>query len=144
MRAELRGAPRILEARSGGFTDQPAGWNSLINLASVRDLEERILRHVVDPLRFRANLYFDGVEPWRELDWVGGEIRIGGVPFRVRERIQRCAATNVDPATAERDLNIPLALMQGFGHADMGVFLEALTEGEIAAGDAVTAPSAPG
>jgi uncharacterized protein YcbX len=141
MASELRGPPRIVEAREGGFTDKLEGWISLVNLASVRDLE-RVVRAPVDPRRFRANLYIDGVEPWRELDWLGSEITIGSARFRVAQRIARCAATNVDPVTAERNLNIPLALSEGIGHADLGIYLEALAESRIEVGDAITAPLA--
>jgi uncharacterized protein len=143
MKAELRGRPRVVEAREGGFTDKSEGWISLLNLASVRDLE-RVVRAPVDPRRFRANLHIDGVEPWRELDWVGRELRIGAARFRVAERIACCAATNVDPATAERNLNIPLALREGIGHGDMGVYLEALEPAVMGVGDALLAPAAPG
>jgi uncharacterized protein YcbX len=55
----------------------------------------------------------------------------------VVKRIVRCAAVNVDPVTAERDLNIPQTLMQAFDHADCGVYAEVITGGNIAAGDAI-------
>jgi uncharacterized protein len=47
----------------------------------------------------------------------------------------RCAATNVDPVTGIRDLEIPKTLMQSFGHADCGVYGEVVQAGEIAVGD---------
>ena len=53
------------------------------------------------------------------------------------KRIVRCAATNVDPETAARDLNIPPTLMRSFGHADCGVYAEVITDGDIAVGDAI-------
>jgi len=139
MKAELRGAPKLVEATVGGFTDSRQGWLSLINLASVRDLE-RVVRAAIDPLRFRANLYIDGLEPWRELDWVGREIGIGGARLRVMEQITRCAATNVDPATGARDLNIPLALRDGIGRSEMGIYAEVIVAGAVAPGDAVAPP----
>jgi uncharacterized protein len=37
--------------------------------------------------------------------------------FKVVKRIVRCAATNVDPLTGVRDLNIPKALMRALGHS---------------------------
>ena len=139
MKAELRGAPKLVEATEGGFTDSRLAWLSLINLASVRDLE-RVVRGPIDPLRFRANLYIDGLAPWRELGWVGREITIGGASLRVMERITRCAATNVDPETGARDLNIPLALREGIGRSEMGVYAEVVVAGTVAEGDAVIPP----
>ena len=85
MKEELRGAAKLVEAREGGFTDAPAPWLSLINLASVRDLGERIVGGEIDPLRFRANLYLEGLAPWRELDLVDREIAIGPVQAQGRE-----------------------------------------------------------
>ncbi len=139
MKTELRGAPKLVEATDGGFTDSREAWLSLINLASVRDLE-RVVRAPIDPLRFRANLYIDGPEPWRELDWVGRKVGIGGVRLRVMEQITRCAATNVDPATGARDLNIPLALRDGIGRGEMGIYAEVIIGGTVAAGEAVVPP----
>ena len=49
--------------------------------------------------------------------------------------ITRCAATQVNPATAERDLDIVAALGRAFGHINMGVYAEVLKGGEIALGD---------
>ena len=49
----------------------------------------------------------------------------------------RCAATNVDPDTGIRDLSIPDALMQRFGHRDFGVYGEVIAAGDIAMGDEV-------
>ncbi|MGO8867178.1 MAG: MOSC domain-containing protein [Alphaproteobacteria bacterium] len=134
MKEELRGAAKLVEAREGGFTDAPEPWLSLVNLASVRDLGERIVGGEIDPLRFRANLYLEGLAPWRELDLVGREIGIGPVRLKVERAITRCAAVNVNPATGARDLNLPRALEGGIGHANMGVYAEVLSAGEIECG----------
>ncbi len=40
------------------------------------------------------------------------------------KRITRCAAVNVDPETAARDLGIPQALTQRLGHNECGVYAE--------------------
>ncbi|MFQ5774854.1 MAG: MOSC domain-containing protein [Kiloniellaceae bacterium] len=140
MGASVRGAPRLVEAAGHMFSDARHKYVSLINLASVHDLE-RVVRQTVDPLRFRANLYLEGAPAWAEFDWVGREIAIGAVRMRVAEPIERCAATNVNPTTAERDLNLPLALQRGFAHANMGVYAEVLTGGEFRRGDTLTAPA---
>ncbi len=55
-------------------------------------------------------------------------------------RIERCAAINVDPETAARDMNIPLALQRGFGHVDIRVYTKVLTAGVITAGDRIVVP----
>ena len=75
--------PVIVRSRGGHFMDKPDNVVSLINLATVRELEER-WRTPIDPLRFRANIYIDGAAPWEEFDWVGQDIRIGGTPVRGR------------------------------------------------------------
>lgn len=137
-RYELRGAPRVLAAPDGfRFVDTTEGFVSLINLASCRALGE-IIGQPVDPLRFRGNLYLDGMEPWEEFDLVGHTIEVGNqVRLKVTQRIFRCAATNVDPMTAKRDLDVPGTLMRSFGHTDCGIFAEIERGGLIAEGDAV-------
>ena len=113
---ELRGAPKLLAAPDGfRFTDSPKGFVSLINLASVVAVEG-FVGAAVDPLRFRGNLHLEGLEPWAEFDLVGQELETGsGLRLKVTKRIQRCAATNVDPGTGARDLDIPTTLMRRWG-----------------------------
>lgn len=139
MGASAHGAVRLVEAADHTFSDHNAKVVSLINLASVRDLE-RVIRAPVNPIRFRGNVYFDGAAPWADFDWVGEEITIGDARLRVTDRIVRCAATNVDPESAARDLNIPRTLQKGFGHADLGIYAEVTAPGTIRAGDAIAAP----
>lgn len=109
---------------------------SIINLASIHDFE-RVARQPVDPRRFRGNIIIDGLPAWEEFTWVDREITIGSARMKVVERIERCAATNVHPETAERDMNIPLTLRKGFGHIDMGVYAQVVAGGEIRPGDPI-------
>lgn len=139
----LRSAPTLVQARDGHFMDKPDSVMSLINLATVRSLEER-WGYKIDPLRFRANFYIDDANPWEEFDWIGGDIRIGDTLFRVDRRNGRCGATNVNPATGRRDLDLPGSLRAAFGHKDLGVYLIAREGGQIAVGDTVDAPTAAG
>ncbi len=132
---------RIVEAAGHAFADarkQPDAvsdkYVSLINLASIAELAAAT-GAPIDPLRFRANVYFDGAPAWSELDWLGREIALGGAQLRVIARITRCAATQVNPQTAERDLDVPAALQRHFGHNLMGVYAEVTAGGAIAAGD---------
>jgi uncharacterized protein YcbX len=136
MGGEARGAPKLLEAPGHMFSDVARKVVSIIGLASLRDLE-RVVRRPVDPRRFRANLYFENGRPWEEFEWVGRDVRIGPVRLRGIKPIERCAATNVDPETGERDLNIPLALQQGFQHEHAGIYAQVMDGGPIAIGDEI-------
>jgi uncharacterized protein YcbX len=137
MAGAARGAPHLVEAPGHMFSDTRDKVVSIINLASVHDLE-RVVRQPVEPLRFRANLYIEGAPAWSEFEWVGKDIAIGDARLTVTKRIDRCAATNVNPETAERDRNIPRALQRGFGHIDMGVYAKVVTGGTIATGDSLS------
>lgn len=136
---EVRGSPKLLRADGHTFSDVPRHCLSLINISSLRELE-RVMKMPLDPLRFRANLYFDSGTPWQEFEWCGDELQIGDeVVLQVFSRIVRFAATNVNLETASRDTNIPLQLQQAFGHADMGIYAEVVKGGAIALGDMVRA-----
>jgi uncharacterized protein YcbX len=136
------GPAHFVTAGETSFTDVPQNCLSLLNLESVRDLGRRMGRNI-DPLRFRANLYIDGLPPWREFDWVGQEIRIGEATLRIPSRIPRCAATSVNPATGERDMNIVKGLRAAFGHYDTGVYAEVVRGGCVGLGDVVIPPDDP-
>ena len=134
---ELHGAPKILHANGHSFSDVARKVVSIINLASVAALED-IVDAPVNPLRFRGNVYATGWPAGSELDLVGKELRIGShACLKVVKRIVRCAATNVDPLTGIRDLNIPSALMRALGHGDCGIYAEVTTAGEITAGNEI-------
>jgi GntR family transcriptional regulator / MocR family aminotransferase len=135
----LRAPPVLVRSSSGHFMDKPDNVISLINLATVRSLEEQ-WGVEIDPLRFRANIYIDGAKPWEEFDWVGSEIRIGGTVFAVDRKNGRCGATNVNPATGRRDLDIPSSLRAAFGHKNLGVYLIVREGGQIAVDDPVFVP----
>jgi uncharacterized protein YcbX len=133
---ELRGPPKVLYGEGHSFSDVARKVLSIINLASVAEVETAI-GAAVDPIRFRGNLYVRGWPAWREFDLLGGEIRIGEARLKVVKRIQRCAATEVDPATGIRDLPVPRTLMDNFGHTDCGIYAEVIVGGEISAGDKI-------
>jgi uncharacterized protein YcbX len=133
---EASGEPSFVEAPGHAFTDVAKKCVSIIGLASLAALEAK-LGVPLDPLRFRANFYFSGGMPWGEFDLLGEEIMLGGARLRVFKRIVRCPATEVNPATAERDAKPPQALREHFGHADLGVYAEVIEEGRVAVGDAL-------
>ncbi|MEW6255909.1 MAG: MOSC domain-containing protein [Pseudomonadota bacterium] len=138
MGKEQRGPLKVLEAPQGHrFTDSlRSGFVSLLNLASVRDLESS-MGAALDPLRFRMNLHLDGLARGAELELAGKEITIGPVRLKVLKRTERCAATNVDPETGVRDVNVVKGLHQAYGHTDCGIYAKVVQGGRIAPGDAV-------
>jgi MOSC domain-containing protein len=139
MKAELRGPPKIVHAEGHSFCDVAAKCVHIVNLASVRELE-RTLGRPIDPLRFRANLYLEGVAPWGEFGWIDREIGLGNCTLGVFARTTRCEATNVDPARGVRDMALPAHLQRTWGHADFGIYAKVVTGGEVAVGSPVTLP----
>ncbi|MEQ9638463.1 MAG: MOSC domain-containing protein [Alphaproteobacteria bacterium] len=139
LKDEIRGPVRIVSAPGHHFADVPQPLVSLINRASVAELS-RVAGTDVDPMRFRGNLYLDGLPAWAEFGWLGQEIALGDqVKAKVVARIERCAAVNVDPASGARDMNLPRLLNSAFGHVDMGVYAAITTGGEVRVGDALVA-----
>lgn len=112
---------------------------SFINLQSIRALEERV-GVPIDPARFRANILFDGMPAFSELRLVGDEIRVGSARFRAVLNTRRCAATEVNPVDARRDLPIPRLLVQHFGANEMGVYAEVVEGAEVEVGNVVSYP----
>lgn len=134
---EMRGPAKVLRAPGYHFMDSKRGFVSLINLASVRALEEHVGRPV-DPLRFRGNIYVDGLAPWQEFDFVDRTLRIGAAEFVGEKRIDRCIATHVDPDTGKADIDMVRLLKTTYGHIECGVYLRIAGSGRIALGDRVT------
>ncbi|MEX0590720.1 MAG: MOSC domain-containing protein [Xanthobacteraceae bacterium] len=134
MGADARGQIRLLEAPDHSFSDVAKKVVSIINLASVAALEQSIKRKI-HPLRFRGNVYVQGLPAWAEIEFVGRTIEIGPVRLRVVKVIQRCAATEVDPETAARDIDVPDALYRLTGKDDCGIYAEVVSPGRVAADD---------
>lgn len=132
--------PRFVSAAPHRFTDvsvdsaQMMNAISVVNLASVRDLSTRIGTELA-PGRFRANFEVDLGMPWVELEAVGQTFRFGDVQLRILARTRRCAATEVDPVTAERDVRVPYLLRKEMGHMDMGIYTEVVQGGTLRTGD---------
>jgi uncharacterized protein len=133
MKSELRGAPKIVSAEGHSFSDVAAKCLHIVNLASVRDLE-RVTGKPIDPLRFRANVYIDGIEPWSEFKWLDKTLTSDGVALDVFARTQRCDAVNVDPVTGKRDLGLPAALSRTYGHTDVGIYAKVVAPGILRTG----------
>jgi uncharacterized protein YcbX len=138
MADRLRGRPKIVSAPGHTFIETGDKVAHIVNLGTVRELE-RVAERPIDPLRFRPNILVDGIEPWAEFDWIGKEIAVGPVTLAVLEKAARCAATNVDPKTGARDMDIPATLRRQWGHIDFGVYAKITSAGDLALGDALHA-----
>ena len=143
----VTGPLRLIEAPGHAFADARPKPNattdkyvSLINLASLAALDQAV-GQPVDRLRFRANVYLAGASAWDELDWLEREISLGAARLRVIAPITRCAATEVNPATARRDRDIVGELQRHFGHNLMGVYAEVVEGGTILLGDGLRIPA---
>jgi uncharacterized protein YcbX len=138
MGEEQEGPLRVLAAPGHTFSDCGANVLSLINMASVADLGAGLDRPF-DPLRFRGNLYMDGLAPWAESTWLGQTITVGAdVRLRVVKRIKRCLATHVDPDRGVRDVETLRLLREQRGDAFCGVYAEVIAAGTVRPGDAMT------
>lgn len=133
---DLKGPPKVLSGSGHSFSDVARKVVSIINLGSVAAIEG-VVGQPVDPRRFRANLYVSGWPAWHEFELLDRTLAIGDVRLKVVKRIVRCAAVNVDPDSAVRDLDIPPTLMRRFGHGDCGVYAEVIAGGAIGVGDAI-------
>lgn len=134
MSAELRGAPRVVHAPGFSHSDAPFKLLSIINLATVRELE-KLIGKPIDPLRFRGNIYLDGLEPWEDHFWLGKTIKAGSAELEGVHKIPRCAATNVNLETATRDMDIPKTLQRVYGHVDLGLYVSVKAGGQLREGD---------
>jgi uncharacterized protein YcbX len=133
---ELRGPPKVLLGQNHSFSDVAKKVVSIINLASVAEVE-MAAGAAVNPLRFRGNIYVSGWPAWHEFELLDRELSIGSARLKAIKRIVRCTATDVDPDTGIRDLTILNTLYDSFGHADCGIYAEVKADGNIATGDAV-------
>lgn len=133
---EARGTPRFHYIPDHSFCDQSRKVISLINLASLRDYEAKVgaRRH---RRRFRANIWFSGAPAWSERSWIGQDIQVGGAVLRITKPINRCAATEVNPETAERDADPLTELRALYGHVELGVHAEVVEGGRFGVGDAI-------
>lgn len=131
--------PKFVSSAPHRFTDvsvvstQMMNAISVLNLTSVKKLGE-LLNAEIHPARFRANIEIDGLPSFAELDAVGSVLRFGDVELKILSRTKRCAATEVNPKTAERDLNIPYLIRKLMGHMDMGVYVEVVNGGTLTVG----------
>jgi MOSC domain-containing protein len=133
---DLRGPPKIVHAAGHSFSDVAAKCVHIVNMASVRALEQT-MQTPVDVRRFRPNIVLENVEAWQEVSWIGKTLRCGDVELTVFKRTERCQAVAVNPETAKRDIDIVDHLRKTHGHTDFGIYAKIRTSGTLHTGDTV-------
>lgn len=129
-----RAQPVSLLRHDAGMTDSDYPTVSILSLSSLADLSARMGMDL-SIHRFRANFWIEGSDPWQEFDWIGKHLRLGNAVVEVTERIGRCRATTVNPATGMIEGDTLTALSQAFGHTDFGIFARVVEGGEVAVND---------
>jgi len=131
------GVPTLVEAQEIGYFDTTKGPVSLLNMESVRALED-LVGQKIDPVRFRMNLLLEGLDAWSETLWPGKRVKIGECVLEITENTGRCKATHVNPDTGELDIKVLHALKEHYGHTQMGIYAVVLEGGAIKTGDSLS------
>jgi len=132
-RSQSTGLVRVV---GRGMTSSDFASISLNNLATHRAISQHVGQNL-SPLRWRGNIWFAGLEPWEERDWIGCTLRVGEAEFEIREEIGRCKATTVNPSTGIVDVDTLKALRELIDDQNFGVYAYPIKSGRIALGDAV-------
>ncbi len=127
---------RIYSVRDRGMTDTDYPSVSLISLASNRALGEHMGLDL-SPLRWRANFWIEGANPFEERGWIGRRLRLGTAILEIVEPKVRCLATTANPATGIRDADTLKALRALHDDQNFGLYARVIAPGTVAAGDAV-------
>tara|TARA_B110001452_G_scaffold3213_1_gene2879 strand:+ start:1022 stop:1810 length:789 start_codon:yes stop_codon:yes gene_type:complete len=109
---------------------------SLLNIQTINDFEKKIDKKIETSI-FRGNICIDGIEPWKEQEWIGKIIKINGISFKVKKNIPRCVAINLKPQSDDNSFNLLQSLKKTYNHFDMGIYLTALEDGKIEVGSRI-------
>ena len=109
---------------------------SLLNIQSINDFQMKINKKIETSI-FRGNICIDGLEPWKEREWIGKTIKINNISFKVQKNIPRCVAINLKPQSDDNSFNLLQLLKKTYNHFDMGIYLNALEDRSINVGDKI-------
>ena len=117
------------------YSDQSTALISIASNASL-DAFAKATNTNFDSRRFRINIIIDGDRPFAEEALIGTTLSCGDALLLVKKPVGRCAAINVDPATAKRNPEDYVRFMKAhFGHSNLGIFAEVINGGTIRVGD---------
>ena len=133
--SKLRGKPRLMTMKHQAYSDQSTALISIASNASL-DAFAKATNTKPDSRRFRINIIVDNDTPFAEEALIGKTLSCGDALLLVKEPVGRCAAINVDPATAKRNPEDYVRFMKAhFGHSNLGIFAEVINSGIITVGD---------
>ncbi len=125
-----------LHTPPGSFLDSRSTLH-LLSDASLRSAGRDHPAGDWDPRRFRANVFIHtDAEGFPEEDWVGASVRIGSLETGVRKPAARCVLTTQTQPGLPRDVEIFRSLARNRS-GNLGIYLDARTEGVVAEGDTV-------
>jgi uncharacterized protein YcbX len=130
-------ALRIHVIDNGAYTDQSAPLISIGGSASLAAFAAAT-NTTPDARRFRLNIMLATDTAFIENQWCGAKLHIGDAVIEIIDHVGRCAAINVDPATATRETDYLAIMRHSFGHSHLGVFGRVIKKGEICTGDSVS------
>jgi uncharacterized protein YcbX len=127
-----------MQGALSGYWDFNDSGISFMNAASLKAVSNA-MGEDLDIRRLRGNLIIGDLPAWEEFSWIGKSIRIGpkGPELDILRPVKRCPATSVNPVTGIRDVKVPDALMDHFGHAFCGIYAKVIKAGQINADDAI-------
>ncbi|MDP4170691.1 MAG: MOSC domain-containing protein [Bacillota bacterium] len=120
-------------------TDRGAYWEDhllLFSTASLEKISELCGSNLLDFRRFRPNLVIelDSGKPFEEEEWIGKEIVINDVVFRVNQGCERCFYINVDPVNPSLIDSKILKTLVKERNMIAGVYMSVVRTGEIPTG----------
>ena len=137
MPGHLHGMPKVVRLDTQAFTDTDAPWITLGGSASI-EAYATATNTYPDARRFRLNMMVKTDDAFSETSLIGKDIMIGAAQLRIVAPVGRCAAIDVDPATAKRGKDTLPIMREKFGHTDLGVFAEIISPGTIRTDDSIT------
>lgn len=128
---------RIHQIDKGAFTDQPEPLISIGGSASLAAFAAAT-HTKIDARRFRLNVIVATTAAFAENQWRGAKLQMGAAVIEIIDDVERCAAINVDPASAIRQPDHLATMRHAFGHSYLGVFGRVITPGTVQCGDKVS------
>lgn len=124
----------LIPAPVTGMTDANYPSVSIMSRASLAALQDAA-EQLIDPRRFRGNIWIEDLPPWAENNWTNRTLRIGTAEATIIEPIIRCRAIEANPETGVFDANLIKTLKGHWDHVYFGVNARVTKPGEVRLGD---------